>query len=371
MMIHACQAGRLQHASEVCEQMTTNGSPHHRIFRYRYLILPFISLLSCVLVLALGELAARWARPNWAPVRAERVEFWRYDPVLGWSHNPGQKGVLHHVDWTIHISINSQGLRDKEYPIQRTGKRRMLVIGDSYAWGFGVEQNQCFSKILERDHPDWEIINAGVSGYGTDQEYLYLKEHGLKYRPDIVLLEFYSNDIETNARGEDSWYFKPYFVEENGSLVLKNSPVPGATLRQRMDRLLYGRTYLLEKIYGSAVNAAAALKSRLVGAESENSAAVLLERGAGVTRRLLGAIKELCESQGSRFVIVSVPMSVQYRAFLQDACRKEDIKCLPLDSYFESTGRITRFPHDRHWNPAGHEIAAKGIEDFLKGMGVF
>jgi hypothetical protein len=351
--------------------MIPGKQPQYWFERHKNLVLATVALLSCILVLVAAELAARIFRPRWAPVRTERVDFWQYDPLLGWSQKPGRQGVMRHIDFSIGISINSQGLRDKEYPVQRTGKKRMLVIGDSYAWGFGVDQNRCFSKLLEADHADWEIINAGVSGYSTDQEFLYLREHGMKFRPDIVLLEFYSNDFEDNNSPEDSWYFKPYFVEENGALVLRNNPVPGATLRQRADRLLYGRTYLLQIIYGTAINAVAKLKSHFYGSAPEETDADLQRKGFNITRRLLGAIRKLCDSQGSRLVIVSVPMSPRNRAFLQDVCLKESIDYLPLDPYFESTGRTTRFRHDRHWNEAGHAIAAKAIGEHLKEIGIF
>src|SRR4030095_12115366 len=102
-------------------------------------------------------------------------------------------------EFSVEVSINSHGQRDDEYPVERTGKRRMFVLGDSLGWGFGVELHERFSERMEDIHPDWEIINASVSGYSTDQELLYLQHQGMVFAPDVVLLLFHPNDFEGNV----------------------------------------------------------------------------------------------------------------------------------------------------------------------------
>jgi len=134
-----------------------------------------VQVCSVLLALLLAEGAARLIFPKWVPDRQDRVNFWRYDALLGWSQTPNQEGRLNHPEFSVDIRINSLGLRDDEYPVERTAKRRMLVLGDSFGWGFGVEQEQRLTEIIEGLHPEWEIINASVSGYGTDQEFLYLR----------------------------------------------------------------------------------------------------------------------------------------------------------------------------------------------------
>lgn len=112
----------------------------------------------------------------------------------------------YHVDpeFTVKIETNSKGLRDREiaYPNDKD-KCRILAIGDSFTFGNGVEDYQSFPKVLEallnkkRDY--YEVINAGVNGYGTDDELLFLKTEGYKYNPNIVILGFHvNNDIYDN-----------------------------------------------------------------------------------------------------------------------------------------------------------------------------
>ena len=65
-----------------------------------------------------------------------------HDERLGWRNIPNWTGTT----FGEPLSINSQGLRDREYSIEKpNGKQRMLILGDSYAWGYGVRNNQIFS----------------------------------------------------------------------------------------------------------------------------------------------------------------------------------------------------------------------------------
>jgi len=79
--------------------------------RYPKTTLVLTALFGCLLVAVLMELAVRSMSREWAPTREERAKFWRYDPLVGWSHQPGQRGRLNHRDFTIEVAINSQGLR--------------------------------------------------------------------------------------------------------------------------------------------------------------------------------------------------------------------------------------------------------------------
>lgn len=100
------------------------------------------------------------------------------------------------------VKINSDGFRDIEYPIEKGDNvYRIAVIGDSFTFGQGVELNQTYPKQLEnilnsrRNSKRYEVMNFGVPGYNTFQEVQFLKNKVLKYKPDIVIIGYLSNDI--------------------------------------------------------------------------------------------------------------------------------------------------------------------------------
>jgi hypothetical protein len=78
---------------------------------------------------------------------------------------------------------------------------RSLRIGNWHLFSerVHVRDEELFSFDLEEINSNVEVINAGVGGYGMVQEYLYLTGEGLAFRPDIVLLLFYENDLSDNC----------------------------------------------------------------------------------------------------------------------------------------------------------------------------
>lgn len=340
------------------------------------LLLVTIFLIS--LLLLVGEFASRILFPEWAPTRAERVNFWTYDAILGWAHQPNQSGTFKHRDFSVSVKINSHGLRDKDYPLTRTEKGRILVMGDSFGWGFGVEHEEIFSEIIERRNHEWEIINASVSGYGTDQQYLHLISKGISFRPDVIFLLFYGNDFNENANSEAYWYYKPMFVLENDELILTNNPVPPSSLEQLMKRFILGHTYLLSKLSRALYRIPKLIMTSLTdptqgsglsAANDGRDTEARLDRYE-VTRRLLLRMDEQARQIQARFVIVSVPMGEEKRQILKSFTEKHDISYLALDETFSKVTETVTFANDEHWNPTGHRVAADAIESFLKQQGL-
>lgn len=125
------------------------------------------------------------------------------DPLLFHKWTPGYESVeqWYSLAPEYTMAISGQGLRNEVVEIpKQDGTFRVLALGDSVTEGPGVELEQTFVKLVERslqsDFPKQriEIINAGVGGYGIEQEYLWLREYGLRFQPDIVLLTVCLND---------------------------------------------------------------------------------------------------------------------------------------------------------------------------------
>ncbi|NIM19688.1 MAG: hypothetical protein GTO51_04835 [Candidatus Latescibacteria bacterium] len=339
-----------------------------------------VTLLGIIVVIALLELGASVFLPGWGAVWEETVDFWVYDEQLGWAHKKEARGDFKHRDFSIRVRINSRGLRDSEYPLDRTEEKRMLVLGDSFGWGYGVEENEIFCEVIESRHPDWEIINASVSGYGTDQQLLYFRDRGIRYMPDVVLLLFTETDFLNNVSDEQYWHCKPVFYLKDGNLILQNTPVPKPALLQRLDRFFYGKTYFLKRIY---------LQFRMLGNRLGTAKKpVFEERGEGslskdetvsdkpkyrytIAKRLLSEIHNLSKQIGARFVLVSTPLAVEDRGVLEDFCTQENVPYLPLDDSYSNIEEKVTFTNDEHWNPRGHEIAAAAVERFLRRLEIF
>ncbi len=118
------------------------------------------------------------------------------NPQLGHVHRPSTSARL----MGVQVDINSDGLRDREYAVQKPeGVRRVTVLGDSLTFGWGVASEDTFEAHLERrmnDRRPTEVLNFGTGNYNTEQAVALLLEKGLKYDPDDVLLCYFINDAE-------------------------------------------------------------------------------------------------------------------------------------------------------------------------------
>lgn len=269
-----------------------------------------------------------------------------YDPQLGWKNIPGWESVTHNR----RLKINSLGLRDREHPYDKpAGVRRILVLGDSYAWGYGVSNEETFSEVLEQrfveEHANWEVLNSGVSGWGTDQEYLYLLHEGFRYGPDLVVVAFYLiNDPLNNVNSAQYGLHKPYFVD--ASLTLGNVPVPRPGSGARMQHSRADPVTLTAAILQ-------AMQSRC---REHGCHLVILKFGEFLARdeEEAALYREIAEALESR-----LPADADYLDWDAEFSKRS----IPVSDVLSGND-------DGHWNAYGHQITAEVLYQFLKDRGL-
>lgn len=173
------------------------------------------------------EIGARVFTPYRAPEPAIPQCVGRVDSRLGWALQPGARGISHRTGQAVEYQINSKGLRDDESPYEKpNGVFRIALLGDSRTFGFGIPIEKHYSALLEQYFDNVEVINLGVSGFGIDQELLFLRSEGFRYQPDLVVAYVAHfgghRHMHTNRFGKN----KPRFKFVNEALVLTNCPVP-------------------------------------------------------------------------------------------------------------------------------------------------
>ncbi|HJT21580.1 MAG TPA: GDSL-type esterase/lipase family protein [Nitrospira sp.] len=187
--------------------------------------------------------------------------FIRSDDVLGWSFFPKVEGYSVH-EARAWVRINEAGFRDIEHQIVKpAGTFRIAVLGDSFTEGSNVAEAETFPSVMATalsscaaSKQAYEVLNFGVSGYGTAQSYLLLDRSVLQYQPDLVILAFYNgNDVADNSRplSVESQKFRPYYISQNETFSIDNSfrleaPYRHARQRSVVAHLLVNRSYLLQ-----------------------------------------------------------------------------------------------------------------------------
>lgn len=166
----------------------------------------------------------------------ELVEF---HPVIGKRFKSGLRRILNHAEWGEYVlQTNNFGFRcNHEFSFSKASEtKRILIFGDSFAFGNGVSNEERFPDVLERQNPDIEVYNFSVEGFGLDQQYLCYQEMGNAFEHDLIIV---APAIETirkltahyelvlDEHDVKRCYVKPYFDLVDGKLARRNVPLPG------------------------------------------------------------------------------------------------------------------------------------------------
>lgn len=220
-----------------------------------------------------------------------------------------------------------------------------MILGDSFVWGMDAEANERFTDILQALHPEWDVYNMGVSGYGTDQEFLLLQRWFDDVQPALVLLVFCSdNDHEDNSSNvQPGGYYKPYYTTGAEGLKLHGIPVP------RSERLFYARHRFLSTWF--LVRAAVRAWYRLTLPRALHNP----DPGAS----LILAMRDYVRNKGTLFAVgvegPELPMNK-----LLESCGVPYV-----DLSLEQTSRYRYGTFGAHWTPEGHQLVAAKVEPLI------
>jgi lysophospholipase L1-like esterase len=344
----------------------------------------------------------------------------QYDPNAGWKCYPNLDArYLLPGSFNVRVRCNRQGLRDsdKSY-IKAAGIRRIIVLGDSFMWGYGVENNEMFSTVLQDLIPGTETVNFGVNGYSTVQQFVRLESEGLRYEPDVTVLVFVWNDLEDNF--DDKKGGRPVAViDKDNTLRIANRPVrrhwksPVQQWFRYHSHLFRFGEYNLELIKhafkdrrraagGTSGVAFAADGSRPRTPMAFSVADVYAQPNAEIDLAwkavylLLSGIKQMATADGGRLVVVyaatreAVDRRIFERAILRvgknpqssafdwdrPSDRLEEL-CAALDIVYVNLTPVFRahvkpgslfLRKNPHWSADGHRLAAQTVAQRIKDI---
>jgi hypothetical protein len=345
----------------------------------KHFLFRFVAVLFCLLIVALfAELALRTLVPGGGKPLSERRIFCRFDQELGWA--PLECVTQADKENQFFVHQNQFGLRaPDDIQLKRTSTRkRVLVLGDSYVWGLGASQNELFTNRSVYRTDD-ELINCGVSGYGTDQEYLFYLRVGQRFDVDQVVLVFTPhNDVANNLASKQYSYLKPYFTLNNGELILhadhvRNNPV--RNLIRRVDRECRVWNVVTKGLQGLG-HAIVPKKEKLKDAQRNFIVSDADRAGIELTLALIKKLKEAVAARGAELYVVFIPFNKRIDKNLPDNHPFVPLIASGLTqmgvSYREPypeflkaamAGEKLFHPPDNHFSAAGHALFAKFVTD--------
>jgi hypothetical protein len=305
----------------------------------------------------------------------------RFDERLGWRRRPDtRKEFVNAWGERSLVVANRYGNRGVAYPPERIpGTYRVLVLGDSFAEGAQVNEEDLFTAQVERSESGCEIVNAAVVGYGTVQEYLYLRDEGIAFHPDLVLVFVFGNDLSDNVLPYSMRMGpRPYAVLEPGGVRIVEEtdwapftpfryPFPCSAFLYRHSYLYYALT---DRIYVQAHRA------ELTRLDDQNMNRMPWADRKRVLFDVLLRMKEFTATHRIDIAVFLIPKKEEVGAGVsadQDEiagwCDGHAIGCIrglePMRRAM-AAGLRPYFEADIHWTRAGHDVAAAETTKFLR-----
>jgi hypothetical protein len=317
---------------------------------------------------------------------------------------PGISSILERQEFTTHVKINSHGFRDNEFEFKKPkDTTRIAFVGDSFVFGYGVELNETMVKILENklnsgSNENYEVLNFGISAYGTEQEYLLIKDDVLRYSPDIILLAFSLNDIKENVKFN-------LFGMENNTLV--RNPPQKITPILKLRNYVSWHSHLYSLIYFSVIDNQKLrnllIKIKLLNPPSKdpstdfNSLIYLnlenqdFDYAVNKTLLLLNKINNVATQNKAKLIVFMIPSKEQVdsnkmkdfirnknldidklnitkvQKILKPSLWKNSIRIIePLNKFRKhNTNNTFYYDIDGHWINKGQELAADITYEYL------
>ena len=306
-----------------------------------------------------------WKNPNtkfdselgWSPILNRRVKC-----PDGW-----QKGIL---------SSNSQGFRSAE--IDPT-KKAIIVIGDSVAFGAGVNDKHIFSYLLDRMVSDkgYQVSNLAVSGYNLEQYYLFLNKHinKLKNITHIVLVFCTYNDLLSIGSNVLYETRKPYFRIINNQLILKGNNIKKYCLRNLLSRSLFlSRFHPYHGRIGTFLSKIAGDKALAINFNDQGTSEI-----GFIANLIIQRIYNLARNHNAKLLVVISPSRNDFvepfpflrwfQAVFKGSINKNNNKLETIDfiSYInkEDVDKIFALNDIVHYSPEGHRLLAKTVYEHL------
>ncbi|MEE2839699.1 MAG: hypothetical protein VYC91_04140 [Acidobacteriota bacterium] len=385
--------------------------------RVKKVVFSIVTLvLSSIFCLVTLEIFARFLEPKVEMIgqQGEHASYAQLHPIMGWTL---VSQPIRHRTFEFDVTYNlTTHLMNDEWSAADASKKRIVALGDSQTFGWGLPSMEAWPNALEQDlngsevesgTPPVVVYNLGVPSYGIDHNYLRLREDGWRLDPSLVLLGFSPNDL-TDIQRVDIGRSRFTVDQDTGSLVEKTGPLGESTERVSGPAVKSSSFSLVQLLQHSR------LVRQLVRTSAFYWFSSRFQEATGISlwptkegffrkipnveeqhaweliQKLLERTHADCEARGVPLVVVFIPhlyhvydelwnstlgnfpadydrmiMNKKLADLVDKANGHFVDPTAALKRFVETTGTRVNFRFDGHVNSKGAEIIAREVTDYL------
>jgi lysophospholipase L1-like esterase len=321
--------------------------------------------------------------------------FFTADGEIGCRGKANFTGRFRRTDFDVTIQQDENGFRRGD-PVTAKDSRDVYVLGDSFVWGYGIDQRDLLTNQMAR-RLGRPVHNLGLIGAGTVQEYLIFQKHvAARLKPgDVVVLLFFGNDFGDNVGQHLQGRLYAKLQEGHVELV---PPAPASDMRQwknwmkDVSYLFNLASYCIDRFQDrrSTRSLGDRATRRIPPPEQIQTESGDRSPAVQITRHYLAALRDECRAKQARFLAVfvpgqgelgeddvtstndlSLPEEIACRQAFERAAGELGLVTVDLMAPMIAAKRSGRFPrltfvHDFHWNAAGNTVAAEVIAEKVR-----
>lgn len=296
--------------------------------------------------------------------------------IYGHQHLPNSTYRVKKYCLNTFYEFNELGFRDKLHP-KKSSEKRVMVIGDSFMEGVGVNEEERLPDLLEKE-TGLSHLNFGMADKGTTQAFVIYDSIAKKYSHDAILWSLFpTNDLidDDPNFGKSILGIKPCWSGEFPNYDLQFFPkdAPAEKSNVAIKRFLKSYTYTYDALFYLKEN----FKLKYTKRESFPSTGYF-NYSEEQLKRMVYSIEKVKEaSNGKPITIICIPSTLDLdpkternqeniEIHLRDVCHKLGINFLGLYELFNSKENPIEayyFECDSHWNPKGHELVLEYLKD--------
>ncbi len=361
------------------------------------------NLLAFSVSISIGLLIGEFIVRMFFPQITSPVQFFYDEKLGGMVPVPNQKGFKNHPDiYHYEYQNNEIGMRDtRQLADYKHIPYKILCLGDSFTYGWGVNDNETFSNVLEKkiNQDLIAVLNAGSSGAGTDYALKFFRVRGKELSPKIVIYFYFENDREDNLENR-------YFTIKNDSIISNNVNEFASINAVQKNKLANSKLYnwfssnshlfsmirfqvglfWIKKVKkeNETKNTSVLEQKPTKNSEKETKTQIPTENKFKPTYKYLKALSEEVNKSGATFYAFFIPSHLSTLDFqkhgkiyqedsLSSFCLKNNINFYSFkQTLFKNKDpyHAYYFPVDFHWNKDAHMVAGVYIYEILKKDGV-